>query len=374
MDKPIRVLQVMSSMNRGGAETMIMNIYRNIDRSKVQFDFVVHTNKKSDYEDEILSLGGKVYSVPRYKGKNHFGYKKAWKEFFNKHNEYKVIHGHVRSTAIIYLSIAKQFGLTTIAHSHNTASDNNIKGLVKNILQYPLRHKVDYLFSCSDLAGKWLFGEKAINRKNYFLLKNAIKARDFVYNEKIREEKRKELDLIDNLVIGHVGRFHYQKNHSFLIDIFNQILKLENKAVLLLIGQGNLLEEIKEKVKKLKIEDKVIFTGVRGDIPELLQAIDLIVFPSFHEGLPVTMIEAQAAGVPCLISDTITKEVIITDLVKQVSIKKDAKIWAKEALEIAYKTKRQSQLQNIIASGYDIGDTAKKLTSFYISLTNGENV
>src|SRR5690554_5422471 len=147
MDKPIRVLQVMSSMNRGGAETMIMNIYRNIDRSKVQFDFVVHTNKKSDYEDEILSLGGKVYSVPRYKGKNHFGYKKAWKEFFNQHNEYKVIHGHVRSTALIYLSIAKQFGLTTIAHSHNTASDNNIKGLVKNILQYPLRHKVDYLFS-----------------------------------------------------------------------------------------------------------------------------------------------------------------------------------------------------------------------------------
>ena len=370
MDKPIRVLQVMSSMNRGGAETMIMNIYRNIDRSKVQFDFVVHTDKKSDYEDEILSLGGRIFYVPRYTGKNHFAYRKAWKEFFDQHNEYKVIHGHVRSTALIYLSIAKKYEITTIVHSHSASSDKGVKGLLKNLLQLPLRHTADYLFSCSDLAGEWLYGARAIKKDNYFLLKNAVNAEQFDYNAKKREDIRQKFNLADKLVVGHIGRFSYPKNHRFLIEIFKEITLLHENSTLLLVGQGPLMDDIKAKVDNLNLTKDVMFTGLRDDIDELLQAVDIIVFPSFYEGLPVSIIEAQAAGVPCLISSTITKEVVITDLIRQMSIKLDAKSWAKEALEIAYKTKRQSQLQNIIASGYDIDTTSTTLLKFYMSLLN----
>ena len=181
MVEPIRILHVLGALNRGGAETMVMNIYRNIDRNRVQFDFIVHTNEKCDYNDEIINLGGKIYSMPRYNGKNHIKYKKAWNNFFKRHIEYKIVHGHMRSTAAIYLSIGKKHGLKTIAHSHSTASrGNKFEKLVKNVLQIPLRYTANYLFACSEEAGKWLFGKKAIKKdtdfeKNQHLFKQQIK-------------------------------------------------------------------------------------------------------------------------------------------------------------------------------------------------------
>lgn len=322
MNKPIRILHVFGRLNRGGAEMMIMTLYRNIDRTKVQFDFIVHANEKCAFEDEVRFLGGNIYKVPRYNGKNHFQYKKAWNEFFQNHPEYKIIHGHIRSTASIYLKIAKKLGLITIAHSHNTSSGGGFSAVVKNILQYPIRSIADYLFACSRAAGEWLYGKRACKGDNFFILNNAIDTEKFIFNEETRLKKRKELQIEDKFVIGHVGRFHPQKNHYFLIDIFKEIYNINKNSVLLLIGDGDLKKSIQEKVEDLGLSNNVVFTGVRPNVPELLQAMDVFLFPSLYEGLPVALIEAQAAGLPCIVSDKITTDTKITDLISFVPLTK----------------------------------------------------
>ncbi|WNS81183.1 glycosyltransferase family 1 protein [Domibacillus sp. DTU_2020_1001157_1_SI_ALB_TIR_016] len=365
MSEPLRVLQVFAEMNRGGAETMIMNLYRNINRSKVQFDFVVHTKNKCAFDDEIRSMGGNIYNVPAYSGRNHFEYKKAWESFFKEHPEYKVIHGHVRSTASIYLNTAKKYGLTTIAHSHNTSSGSGISAFVKNLLQYQIRYIADYLFACSQNAGTWLFGEKACKNDNFFILNNAIEAKKFVLNKDIRDKKRKELQLEDFFVVGHIGRFHPQKNHTFIVDIFKEISEKNSKVKLLLVGEGTLREEIEKKVNNLGLSDKVIFTGVRPDIPELLQAMDVFLFPSLFEGLPVTLVEAQASGIKIFASDTISKEAAITDLINYYSLNSTSVEWANNILKSKYSIKRKNYLSEIENANYDIEKNSLWLEEFY---------
>lgn len=370
MSEPIRVLQVFAQMNRGGAETMIMNLYRNIDRTKVQFDFIVHTNEKCAFDDEIMSLGGHIYRVPRYTGKNHFQYKKAWQEFFKKHPEYKIIHGHVRSTASIYLKIAKKYGLTTIAHSHNTSSGTGFSAAVKNLMQYPIRYTADHLFACSMSAGKWLFGEKALKKENFHILKNAIDTKKFIFNKSIRAEKRQELQVGNRFLIGHVGRFHPQKNHDFLVNVFKEIHDRNKNAVLLLVGDGELRESIKNKVDDLGLTDNVIFTGVRSDVPELFQAMDVFLFPSNYEGLGIVVVEAQAAGLPCVVADTIPVEAFISDLVTELSLTQSKIDWAMSVLEhVNEKEYERPNTMNLIKNkGYDILDTSKKIEQFYLNI------
>ncbi|HLR52451.1 MAG TPA: glycosyltransferase family 1 protein [Candidatus Avamphibacillus sp.] len=367
MSKPIRVLQVFAQMNRGGAETMIMNLYRNIDRSKIQFDFIVHTEEKCDFDDEIYKLGGRIFRVPAYKGKNHINYWKSWRDFFNDHPEYNIIHGHVRSTAAIYLRIAKKYGLTTIAHSHNISSGNGFSALIKNLLQYPIRYVADYLFACSKAAGKWLFGTEACKKSNFHILNNAIDVKDFTFNKEVRKKKRKEFGIEDRFVIGHVGRFHPQKNHDFIVDIFKSIHDRYNNAVLLLVGDGELRQTMERKVNELGLSDQVIFTGVRSDIPELMQTMDLFLFPSLYEGLGIVVVEAQAAGLHCIVSKTIPKEVYITDLVKSISLKQKAEEWADEALKIA-EFDRLNFRDTVKSSGYDITETTKWVENFYLQV------
>lgn len=368
MQYPVRVLQVFSQMNRGGAETMIMNLYRNINRSKVQFDFIVHTDKKCAYDDEILSLGGKIFRVPRYNGKNHFQYIKTWKEFFITHPEYNIIHGHVRSTASIYLKIAKKFGLTTIAHSHSTSSGNGIPGIVKLIFQYPIRYMADYLFACSKSAGEWLYGKRVWEKKNFFILNNAIETNKFLFNINKRDFIRNELQIQDKFVIGHVGRFHPLKNHEFLIDIFNEVYKKHENSVLVLIGDGEKKNYIKQKINRLGLNKNVIFTGIRSDVHDLLQAFDVFVFPSLYEGLPVTLIEAQASGLPCIVSDKITTEVKVTDLIKFISLDKNAEYWAEEILKTKNSEFRPNTMNQIIQSGYDVEASTKWYEEFVYHL------
>lgn len=363
MSEPIRVLQVFAQMNRGGAETMIMNLYRNIDRTKVQFDFIVHTNKKCAFDDEIISLGGLIYRVPRYTGKNHFIYKSAWIDFFRQHPEYKILHSHVRSTASIYLKIAKKFGLTTIAHSHSTSSGNGVLATIKKILQYPIRYTADYLFACSDEAGKWLFGEKASKKNNYRLIKNAIEVEKYIYNEATRNKIRKSLNLENKFVIGHVGSFTYPKNHKFLIEVFYEVQKQKENAALLLIGDGQLRESIEIQIKKLGIKDKVILTGVVSNVSEYLQAMDIFVFPSLFEGLGIAIIEAQASGLKCLVSDIIPKEAIITDLVISLELKKDA--WKKAILENYFQYNRKNKIDEICQNGYCVSKSSQILMDLY---------
>ncbi|WP_062237235.1 glycosyltransferase family 1 protein [Fictibacillus sp. FJAT-27399] len=360
----IKVLQVIGSLNNGGSQAMIMNLYRNIDHSKIQFDFIIDRENELFYAEEIKALGGKIYFFPTFNIRNIFKYLKSWNDFFKEHPEYKVIHGHVRSTASIYLSIAKKYGVTTIAHSHSTSSGTGPSAIVKNLLQYPVRYLADYLFTCSKAAGEWLYGKKACEKRNFQILKNAIDTRNFIFNNELRNNKRKELKIEGKFVIGHVGRFNTPKNHEFLIDIFKAVHDKNENSVLLLVGDGNLKQSIEKKIYDLGMEDKVILTGVRSDIPDLLQSMDVFLFPSIFEGLPVTLIEAQAAGLPCVISKNITDEINVTSLVNSVSLLKSANFWAEKILEIKQSYERENNYNHIVKAGYDITETAKWYQEF----------
>lgn len=362
----IRILHTVGIMHRGGIENMIMQLYRNIDRDKIQFDFVVHSDKEADFNDEIRALGGKIYSAPRYNVLNHMQYKKWWNDFFKSHKEYKIIHGHIYSVASIYLKIAKKYGLTTIVHSHNTSSGEGVKALVQSMVQRNLNKIPDYLFACSDKAGEWLYGKDCKQRNNYILFNNALDAEKYVFNDQIRKKMRSELHLVDEFVVGHIGRFAMQKNHPYLLDIFKEILQRNENSVLLLVGDGAMRKAIEDKAEKIGIKDNVIMTGVRPDVNELLQAMDCFVFPSLYEGLPVTVIEAQAAGLPCFISNNITEEVCVTDLVEMMSIDEKPMVWAEKILKLLADMERYDTKQKISDAGYDIHTTAKWLTEFYI--------
>ncbi len=371
MNNPIRILHVFGALDMGGAETLVMNIYRKIDRTKVQFDFIKHTNKVGVYEDEIKSLGGKVYSIDSFNGANYFKYKKQWNVFFKQHPEYKIIHGHVRSTAAAYLKIAKRYGLITISHSHNTSSGVGISSIVKDVMQYPIRYIADYFFACSDIAGKWLFGERIVNKNDaYRLIKNGIDIDSFIYNNEIRNTLRNQLNIQDKFVIGHIGRFTKQKNHSFLIDIFYEVYKIKKNAVLLLVGTGELEEAIKEKVKRLGIEENVIFAGTTRDANVFYQAMDVFVFPSLFEGLGIVVIEAQASGLHCIVSEEIPREAYITDLIEKMYLKDSAYKWAEKILQYNCTYEHKSTYEEIKKSGYDIKGTADYLVEFYTGINN----
>lgn len=368
MAQPIRILQVLGTLDRGGAEAMVMNLYRAIDRDKVQFDFVVHTAVPAAYDDEVIALGGKKYVAPRYSGKNHFAYKKWWERFFAEHSEYRIVHSHVRSTAAILLSIAKKHGCVTIAHSHSTSSGSGFSAFVKNMLQHPIRYVADYCIGCSQIAGEWLFGKKICVSDRYISMPNAIDVSSYGYDPNTAQILRRELDFReDDIVVGHVGRFSEPKNHLFLIDIFEQLYKHNDHYKLLLVGDGELQEQVRKKVQDRGLNNAVQFTGTRSDIPQLLMAMDVFLFPSKWEGLPVSVVEAQAAGLLCIISDVITHEVCITPLVQQISLHEPLSVWS-SAVTKSIDTSHKDVRQEIIAAGYDISNTARKMADFYCGL------
>lgn len=365
----IRVLQVMGGLNRGGAETMVMNFYKSMDLNEIQFDFITHDQEKMDYKDEIEKMGGKVYIFPKFKGYNIVTYRNTWKNFLKNHPEYKILHSHLRSYASIYFPIAKKYGLKTIIHSHSTSNGSGFESIVKYLLQKPLAKQADYLFACSKEAGEWLYGSDRINNDNYYLVKNSIDVNKYRYNEKIREEYRDKLNIHKNTVYGHVGRLSYPKNHKFLLKVFKDIVQNNEDAILLIIGDGELKDDIRSKIDELSLEDKVFMLGSRDDINCLLQALDFYLFPSLWEGLPVSVIEAQASGLQCLISDTITSEVRLTPYIKYLPIDKGTNIWMKEAI-YADKKRFPEAADLVIKSGYDISTTANWLTKFYRGLCN----
>lgn len=362
-----RVLQVFARMDCGGAETMIMELYRNIDRTKIQFDFVVHTTEKCTFDDEILSLGGRIFSVPNFSISNAFKYRRYWKRLLSQHPEWQIIHGHVRSTASLYLSVAKKLGRTTIAHSHNISSGGGIRSKIKDLLQKRIGKYTDYFFACSQAAGKWLFGEKVIYGQNYYILNNAINVNRFIYNESIRKKIRRLFSIHESIVVGNIGSFiNEQKNQSFLLEVFKEMLSINPGSILLLVGDGEIRPTIEKKAKELHIFDKVIFTGVRSDVNELLQAMDVFVFPSKFEGLGIAAIEAQVSGLPTVISDCVPSEVVVTkDLVSVLSLKESPRMWADHILSRIGETRRDHS-QEVIDSGYDISSTSKWLEEFYL--------
>lgn len=364
----IRVLHMVGSLNVGGSQAMIMNLYRNIDRTKVQFDFVVDRHEELYYANEIKKLGGVIYFATSFSGKNVLAVKNYWNSFFQEHPNYKILHSHVRSYASIYLAIAKKHGVKTIIHSHSTSNGTGFKSIVKRCLQYPLRYQADYLFACSQIAGEWLYGEKATKGDNYFILNNAINTREYKVDLATRLRVREQLGVKNNFVFGHVGRLHEAKNHMFLLDLFKSVIKQKPESKLVIVGDGELRKEIENKIAALELQKDVIMTGSRSDVPELLMAFDAFLFPSKWEGLPVTVVEAQAAELPCFVSNTVTKEVGISDLVHYLPIDKGTACWC-DAIMKSDLNKHDVQ-KEIIEAGFDVQETAQWLTDFYMRIAN----
>ena len=370
MKGKIRIVHVFGEMNRGGAETLIMNIYRKIDKSKIQFDFILHTEKECAYDNEIYKLGGEIYRVPRFKVSNFIEYIKAWNDILKK-NAYKwdIIHGHMYSTASIYLPIAKKYGLKAISHSHNTSNGTGVSSIIKDVIQFPVRYIADSKMGCSNAANKWLYGERICKKEDCYVLNNAIDLTKFRYKEDLRRSMRNQLNISNKFVIGHVGRFVDQKNHSFLIDIFKHIYDKNKNSVLLLVGDGSLKKKIENKVKELGLEENVIFAGSRADVAELFQCMDVFLLPSKYEGLPVVMVEAQASGLPCFISDSINDEVKIVESVKQISLNDSPKQWSEKIL--SEKNERYDAISKLKYAGYDIEIVTKWIMEFYYKMLGG---
>lgn len=364
--QPIRVLNLFTIMDRGGAETMVMNYYRHIDRTKVQFDFLVHREQRGAYDDEIEALGGRIYRLCPIYPQNFARYKRDLRGFFQAHPEYKIIHSHMSELGYFAFREAEQQGVPVrICHAHNAPHGFDAKMIVRTYFKKRMMPHLTHLFMCGEESGKWLYGEK--NKSRFIMLNNAIDAASYTYDLSKREELRRQLGFADKLVIGHVGRFNPQKNHPFLLDIFAALLKKEPNAILLLVGGGVGMSKMQEKVQALGIAEHVHFLGVRSDVADLVQAMDVFVLPSLYEGLPVTMVEAQTAGLPCIISDKVPPECILTEgLVDIMTLSASPEAWAEKILA-KRAIPRTDHRAEIAAHGFDITTEAVKLQEFYIN-------
>lgn len=365
MTKPIRVLHVLGGLNLGGAESRIMDLYRYMNKEEIQFDFLIHTNKKQHFEDEIENLGGRVYRIPRFRVYNWFSYRKALKQFFISHNEFQAVHGHITSTASIYLPIAKKAGVPiTISHVRSAGVDKGIKGVMTKLLRLTLKYKADYCLACSKEAGVAAYGRSWVEKGKVEVIPNAIDVRKYIYDGDIRQEYRAKLGITDKLVIGHVGSFRAAKNHEFLVRVFAEIAKKNKEAILLLVGDGALMPDVRKQVADYGLTEKVCFTGNQAQVNPYYQTMDFLVFPSLYEGLPGTIIEAQAAGLPCLVSANVTGEVGITNLVTFYSLKQSPEEWANYVLSHLI-SERRERYEEICRAGFDIQDQMRRYREIY---------
>ena len=363
--EPIRVLQIIGFVCGGGVEAVIMNYYRNIDRNRIQFDFVIDGYEKTSLDDEILSLGGKVYKVEPYT-KNPF--KNIYQIYrIIKDNNYQIVHSNMNTLSVFSLFAAWLAGAKVrILHNHSTAvKSEKLRSVMKYILRPFAPIFANRYMACSFLAGEWMYGKKKMHSGKVKVLNNAIVVDKFAYNPEIRKKLRYELNISeDTLVIGHVGRFMYQKNHDFLIDIFNEIHKQKSNSLLLLIGDGPLKQKIEEKVRNYNLQDNVKFLGLRKDVKDLYNVMDVFVLPSWYEGLPVVSVEAQTNGLPCFVSDKISKECKLSSSMYFISLAKKADIWSKEILNSKL-TRNKNAKQELINNNFNISKEVIKLLDFY---------
>lgn len=367
MSEPVRVLNMFTIMDRGGAETMVMNYYRQIDRTKVQFDFMVHREQRGAYDDEIEALGGRIFRMIPIHPQNFGAYRKQLQKFFSEHTEYKIIHSHMSELGYFAFMEAEKLGVPVrICHAHSYPHEYDLKMIVRNYFKRKMLPHITHMFTCGDKAGKWLYGKK--NFDKCIQLNNAIDTDKFIYSPDTDREIRKELGLEDKYIVGHVGRFIMAKNHEYLVNIFEQILKRKKNAVLLLVGKGGPLEEkTKAVVKAKQLEDKVIFLGLRDDVYRVAQCFDVFVFPSVYEGISVTVMENQAAGNLCFISSEIPQQCVITDNVVSISNKEKPEIWAEEIISRTENYKKSNMKSQIVKAEYDIVSNAKWLEEFYLN-------
>lgn len=365
----VRVLQIFTILNRGGAETNIMNYYRNIDRSKIQFDFLVHRAEPGAYEAEIESLGGKIYRLPAVHPLNLKKYRAEVSKFFEMHPGYDIIHGQNSELGVFIYEEAKRRGVPVIiAHAHNAPHfrDYDLKFFFREIWKRRMRQSITSQFTCGNEAANWLFGKK--RAADSFLMNNAVDTEKFRFNAEICEDLRKKLNQVQTTNIIHVGRFNKQKNHLFLLQIFAELLRKDPLHHLFLVGEGELLPQIQQAVNKRSLQENVTLLGNRNDVRQLLHAMDVFLFPSLFEGLPVSLVEAQASGIQCVISDGIPQEaILVPESVTVVSLKQNARYWAEEITKLKFNL-RKDVSGIILQKGYDIKENARKLEEKYFQL------
>lgn len=371
MKQPIRVLHVLGSLDAGGVESRLMDLYRKINKNLIQFDFIVHKNNEGFFEKEIIALGGKIYRFPERKLLNIISYYRFSFNFFLNHPEYTIIHGHSLSTGMLYLRAAKNANIKTrIAHSRcGKSNDRNISNIIKELMKRKSRKYATHLFSVSKIAAYEGFGLTPYNKGKVKIIPNAIDTLNYKFDPIARDILRKEYGIEpDTLIVGHVGRFTKQKNHTFLIDVFKEIFFRNKNSKLILVGDGKLKKKIYDYSISLGLENNIIFLGVRSDIGKILSSFDVLLFPSHFEGLPGTIIEAQANGLNCFISDKISDEVCITNLVQTLSLNESKETWAKNIISKRY-TEHNRILYNEIVSNteFDVNISVKWYENFYLS-------
>lgn len=371
----IRVLHVVGSMNKGGIETLLMTLYRNINRDKFQFDFAVHSTNKGDFEDEIKSMGGKIYRItPRSQGLKMN--RRDWENVFRSNPEIRIIHQHVSSlTYITPLKVASKYNIKVrIIHSHSAGAEGYSHYLLHSLNSRSLHKYANFYLSCSNKASEWLFGKShKILLKNVILFRNVIDASSFTLNEEVGIKIKQQLNIEGKKVIGHVGRFTEAKNHEFILDIFYEALKLTKNIQLILVGHGSLEVEIKNKIKELGIVENVtIINGKTNNVNKIYQTFDVFLFPSKVEGLGMALIEAQAAGIRSLASKEVPEEVNITNLVEFVSLNNSAEYWAKLIIDNINYPKRDT-LSVIESNGYDINTGTNFLENLYEQFLRSED-
>lgn len=367
----IRVLHVIGAMDRGGAETMIMNLYRAFDRSVVQFDFMVHEERECDYDKEIEQLGGKIYRVPRFTGVNGLTYKRAFRKFFEEHGEHAIVHGHIGSSAALYLAEAKRAGRFTIAHSHAQNFPLDLGQLGFRVLSYPTRFIANCFFACSYEAGKDRFGKAVAESGCFTVLNNGLDLSLYQCDQAIHEAAKRALGFGDVPLLGHVGRLAPEKNHRFLFDVFVQVRKAIPEAHLVLVGRGPLQEDLKQRTEELGIADAVSFLGIREDVPQVLKAFDVFLLPSVKEGLAIASIEAQAAGLPTFLSTGVPEIAVLTEKAQRIPLADGAQVWADLCIEaLRADASHEDEVAAIRESGFDGNDSAQWLFDFYSTLAS----
>ncbi len=361
---PVRIAHIIGKLRNGGVEAVVMNYYRNIDRNKIQYDFIIDEDSDNPkLQDEIKSLGGRIIIIPPYQ--KQFAYQRALHKIFTE-NKYPLVYSHINTLSIFPLFAAWRAGIPIrVAHNHSTAGRGEFK---RNILKYSLRPFAKIfpteLCACSQFAGEWLFGKNS----DFLVWPNAIDAKKFAFDEAKREEMRKKLNIQGKFVVGHAGRFMMQKNHKFLLEIFAEIKKLKPEAVLLLAGDGPLFNMCREKVNELNLSESVIFAGSVHNMSEYYNAMDIFIFPSLYEGLGMAAVEAQVSGLPVICSDELPQEVKICDCIKFLSLNQSPQEWANQAINISQNHHRHDMSTYAREHGFDIHVQAAKLSTWYCHL------
>lgn len=364
---PVRVAHVVGKMVGGGLESTVLNYYRHIDRSKVQYDFLADIDSTLIPQAEIESLGGRVILIPPYQ--HQIEYQKEVYRII-KENNYKIVYSHMNTLSVFPLFAAWRANVPIrVAHNHSTAGRGEF---FKNVMKYSLRPFAKVfpttLCACSNFAGEWLFGNRVMSNNRVTIWQNALDIDKFLYSEDVRNEMRRELGIKGKFVVAHVGRFIHQKNHHFVVDIFSEVHKKKSNAVLLLVGDGHLMNEVKIKIDKLGLTGSVIFLGNRSDVEKIYQAMDVFILPSFYEGLGMVAVEAQIAALPVICSDQVPDEAKISDTFFYLSLEDSAEKWADKIIDSSQNHERLDMKQHAVKSGYEITVAAEKMTDWYCEL------